>query len=85
MLVHVLPVTDVHSIGLMLNKMKPFKPSVTFFAGLKEKNRKERQKKKDFAWKKKLVRRRRKENVKKRQLEKRQKRKPGEELRKNKC
>lgn len=79
-----MPVLSV-TIEFMLNKMKPFKPSVTFFAGLKEKSRKERQKKKDFVWKKKLVRRRRKENVKKRQLEKGQKRKPGEELRKNKC
>lgn len=82
---YVLPDTYVHSIRVMLNKMKPFKPSFTFFAGLKEKSRKERQKKRDCVWKKKLVRRRRKENVKKRQLEKRQKRKPEEELRKNKC
>lgn len=52
---------------------------------MKEKNRKERQKKKDFVWRKRLGRRRRKENVKKQQLEKRQKRKLGEELRKNKC
>lgn len=52
---------------------------------MKEKNRRERQKKKDFVLKKRLVRKRRKEDVKKKQLGKRQKRKPRGELRKSRC